>query len=75
MTIAALMQPFHYNLRGPAAKGTSITHAAMAPSNLDAATTTQSAETELQSTIELHATALEIAAPNLTSEPKKERRF
>ena len=70
------MQPLQYELRCPAAKDkNSIPHAAVAPSNLDAATTTQSAETELQSTIELHATALEIAAPNLTSEPKKERRF
>ena len=41
----------------------SITHAATAPSNLDAATTMRSAETELQNTIELRATASEIAAP------------
>ena len=34
-----LMQPFQYNLQCPAAQDTSITHAAMAPSNLDAAMT------------------------------------
>ena len=37
ITIAALMQPFQYYLRDPAAKDNSITHAAAAPSNLDAA--------------------------------------
>ena len=38
-------------------------HAAEAPSNLDAATTMRSAETELRNTIELRATASETAAP------------
>ena len=46
-----------------AAKENSITHAAAAPSNLDAAITVRSAETELQNTIELRATVSEIAAP------------
>ena len=32
------MQPFQYDLRSSAAKDSSITHAAAAPSNLDAAT-------------------------------------
>ena len=41
----------------------SITHAAAARSNLDAAITMRSAETELQDTIELRAAASEIAAP------------
>ena len=54
------MQPFQYYLRDPAAKDNSITHAAAAPSNFDAATTIRSAETELQSTIELHS----MATPN-----------
>ena len=63
ITVAALMQPLQYDLRCPAAKENSITHAAAAPSNLDAATTMRSADTELWSTIELRATALEIAAP------------
>ena len=58
-----MMQPFQYNLRCPAAKDNSITHAAVAPSNLDAAITMRSADTELQNTIELRAKALEIAAP------------
>ena len=42
------MQPLQYDLRSSAAKDNSITHAAAAPSNLDAATTIRSAETELQ---------------------------
>ena len=47
------MQPFQYDLRSSAAKDNSITHAAAAPSNLDAATTMRSAETELQNTIDV----------------------
>ena len=67
------MQPLQYDLRDPAAKDNSITHAAAAPSNLDAATTMRSAETELQNTIEIRATASEIAAPkpDLNAKPKK----
>jgi len=57
------MQPLQYYLRDPAAKDKSITHAAAAQSNLDAAITMRSAETELQNTIELHATTSAIAAP------------
>ena len=57
------MQPLQFDLQGPAAKDSSITHAAAAPSNLDAAITVRSAETELKNTKELHATASEIAAP------------
>ena len=57
------MQPFHYDLQCPAAKDHSILHAAVAPSNLEAAITLRSAETELQSTTELRAKAAEIAAP------------
>ena len=45
ITFAAWMQPFQYDLRSSAAKDNSITHAAAAPSNLDAATTMPSAET------------------------------
>ena len=58
------MQPLQYDLQCSAAKDNSITHAAAAPSNLDAATTMRSAETESQNTIELRATVSEIAAPN-----------
>ena len=50
------MQPLQYDLQCSAAKDNSITHAAAAPSNLDAATTMRSAATELQNTIELRAT-------------------
>ena len=58
-----MTQPFQYDLRSSAAKDNSITHAAAAPSNLDATTTMRSAEIELQNTIELRAMASEIAAP------------
>ena len=57
------MQPLQYDLRSRAAKDNSITNAATARSNLDAAITMRSAETELQNTIELRATASEIVAP------------
>ena len=67
------MQPLQYDLRSPAAKDNSITHAATAGSNLDAAITMRSAETELQNTIELRATASEIVAskPDLDARAKK----
>jgi len=69
------MQPLQYYLRDPAAKNNGITHAAVAPSNLDAATTMLSAETELQNTKELRATASAIAAPkpDLDATTKKKR--
>ena len=57
ITVAAFMQPLQYDLRDPAAKDNSITNAATARSNLDAAITMRSAETELQNTIELDARA------------------
>ena len=57
------MQPLQDDLRDPAAKDNSITNAATARSNLDAAITMRSAETELQNTIEIRATASEIVAP------------
>ena len=67
------MQPLQNDLRSPAAKDNSITHTAKAGSNLDAATTMRSAETELQNTIELRATASEIVAskPDLDARAKK----
>ena len=67
------MEPLQYDLRDPAAQESSITHAAAAPSNLDAATTMRSAETELQNTIELRATASEIAAPQPERQKEKRR--
>ena len=57
------MQTLQYYLRDPAAKDNSMTHAAAVRSNLDAAITMRPAETDLQNTIELRATASEIAAP------------
>ena len=47
------MQPLLYYLREPTAKDNSITHAAAAPSTLDATITMRSTETELQNTKEL----------------------
>ena len=76
ITVAAFMQPLQYDLRSPAAKDNSITNAATARSNLDAAITMRSAETELQNTIELRATASEIVAPkpdDLDARAKKRR--
>ena len=68
------MQPFQYDLRSSAAKDKNITHAAAAPSNLDAATTMRSAETELQNTIKLRAMASEIAQlQNRISTPKRQK--
>ena len=70
------MQPLQYDLRSPAAKDNSITHTAEAGSNLDAAMTTmRSAETGLQNTIELRATASEFVAskPDLDARAKKRR--
>ena len=68
------MQPFQYDLRSSAAKDNSITHAAAAPSNLDAATTMRSAGTELQNTIELRAMASEIAAPKPGSRRQSDKK-
>jgi len=68
------MQPLQYDFRSPAAKDNSITHAAKAGSNLDAATTMRSAETELQNTIELRATASEIVASKPGSRRQSEKK-
>ena len=57
------MQPLQDDFRDPAAKDNSITNAATARSNLDAAITMRSAETELQNTMELRAMVSEIVAP------------
>ena len=70
------MQLLQYYLRDPAAKDNSITHAAAARSNLDAAITIRFAQTELQNTIELRATESEIAAPKPNesiSTPKRKK--
>ena len=48
------MQPLQYDLRNPAAKDNSITNAATARSNLDAAIYTAGTILQLQSTMEFH---------------------
>ena len=48
------MQPLQYDLRSPAPKDNSITHAAVARSNLDAAIYTAGTILQLQSTMEFH---------------------
>ena len=68
------MQPFQYDLRSSAAKDNSITHAAAAPSNLDAAIPMRSAITQLQNTIELRATTSETAAPKPDLDAKATKR-
>ena len=76
ITVAAFMQPLQYDLRDPAAKDNSMTHAATARSNLDAAITMRSTVTELQNAIELRATGSETAAPKPDLDAKaKKRRF
>ena len=76
ITVAAFMQPLQYDLVSPAAKDNSITNAATARSNLDAAITMRSAKTELQNTIELRATGAEIAGPKPDLDARaKKRRF
>ena len=76
ITVAACMQPLQYDLRDPAAKDNSITNATTARSNLDAAITMRSAETELQNTIELRGTGSEIAGPKPDLDARaKKRRF
>ena len=73
ITVAAFMQPLQYDLRSPAAKDNSITNAATARSNLDAAITMRSAETELQNAIEVRATASEIVAPQPDLDARAEK--
>ena len=74
ITLAAFMQPLQNDLRSSAAKDNSITNAATARSNLDAAITMRSAETELQNTIELRATASEIVAPKPGSRRQSQKK-
>ena len=66
------MLPLQYDLRPSAGRHKSITHAPAA-ANLDAAIPLRSAETELQNTRELRATATQIAArkPDLDAKAKK----
>ena len=68
------MPPLQYDLQFSTAKYNSITHAAAAPSNLHAAIPMRFWETELQNTIELRATASEIAAPKPDLDAKATKR-
>ena len=74
INVAAFMQPLQYDLRSRAAKDNGITNAATARSNLDAAITMRSPKTELQNTIELRATASEIAAPKPDLDARAEKK-
>ena len=74
ITVAAFMQPLQYDLRSPTAKDTSITNAATARRNLGAAITMRSAETELQTTLEIRATASEIVAPKSDLDARAKKR-
>ena len=58
ITVAAFMQPLQYDLRSPAAKDTSITNAATARSNLDAAIYSAGTILQLQSTMERYIAIL-----------------
>ena len=70
------MQPLQYDLQDPAAQDNNITHAAAAPSNLDAATNYNAIrrDTVAKRKIELRATASEIAAPKPDLDAKAEKR-
>ena len=69
------MQPLHHDLQCPAAKDNSTTHAAAAPSNLDAAITMRSWDIELQSTIELSQQREKLHLQNRISAPKRKKDF
>ena len=68
------MQPLQDDFRDPAAKDNSTTNAATARSNFDAAIAIGSAETELQNTIEVRATASEIVAPQPDLDARAEKK-
>ena len=76
-TIAASMQPLHYDLRCPAAKDNSIMHAAAAPSNLDAAIGVYNAILRYWTAKHnrTSATAWEIAPPKPDLGAKAKKRF
>ena len=61
--LPTFLQPLQYDLQLSAAKDKSITPAAAAARNLNTAIPLRSANTELQSTIELRRKATQIAAP------------
>ena len=63
ITVAAFMQPLQYDLRDPAAKDNSITNAATARSNLDAAIYREGTILDLQITMEFQQSATHPPAP------------
>ena len=67
------MQPLQYDLRSPAAKDNSIAHAAGARSNLDAAITMRSAETELQNTMEYAQLGRKLQLQDRISAPERKK--
>ena len=68
------MQPVQYDLRDPAAKdNNSITHAAAAPSNLDATTTMRSANTELQNAKNYAQQRRKLQLQNRISTPERQK--
>ena len=67
------MQPRQYDLRSSAAKDNSITHAAAAPSNPDAAIPMRSAKTELQNTTALPHRRRKLQLQNRISTPKRRK--
>ena len=73
ITIATFMQPFPWDLRCSAAKDNSITHAAVAPRHLDAATPMRFADSALQNTIQLRTAAQDITAPKPDLDAKAEK--
>ena len=73
ITFAALMQPFQYDLRSSAAKDKNITHAAAAPSNLDAATTMRSAETSCKTQKNYAQWRRKLQLQNRISTPKPQK--
>ena len=68
------MQPFQYDLRSSAAKDNSITHAAAAPSNLDAATPMRSVSTDSKTPYNYaHTTTPKAASSHRYTAAKKKR--
>ena len=70
------MHPLQCDLRPSAAKHNSVTHAAAAARNLDAAIPLRSAEAELQNLIrlEFRTTATQIATPKPDLDAQSEKR-
>ena len=72
ITIATFMQPLRLIMFSR--KDNNIKHAAVAPRNLDAATTMRFADTALQNRIQLHTAAPKYTAPKPDLDAKAEKR-